>query len=137
VQRVPSAVRRTALSAFNAREPDAVVADLAHDCVRHVPEPPSRHLQFRSATCCIDVEVRWYDAGHLALRVRTIPDAVVHVRVRRAPRQPSQRFCAWSELEVDRDPGGELTPVRRGMISLLCTIEGAPGGVTQTAWVRL
>lgn len=137
MERVPDAVRRAALRAFDEREPDAVVADLAHDWVPLPPDTASRHLEFRSEGHSIDVEVRDHCRGHLALRVRIHPDELVHVRVRHASRSSWRGPPVPVAREVRGDGGGELAPVRRGMVSLVCTTEGAQGCLTQTAWVRL
>jgi len=137
VEPVPTDVRQAALFAFDAREPDADVADLAHDWVTFVPEPGARHLEFRTAVRSIVVEVRDHGRDHLRLRVRIRPPEVVHVKVRHAERQQPHACTARPAWEVRGEGGGELAPVPRGLVSLVCTTEGAGGRRTQTAWVKL
>ena len=134
---VPAAVRRAALRAFDEREPDTVVADLRHDCLRLLPESASRHLEFRSDAHIIDVEVRDSSRGHLVLNVRIRPQGVFRVRVRHTSRPSWRRRAPSADGEVRGQGGGELAPVRRGIVSLSFTAEGAGSSTTQTAWVRL
>lgn len=125
MERVLRSVRHAALRAFDTREPGAVVADIAHDCLRIVPEPVSRHLQFRSDARSIDVEVRDHGAGHLALRVRVPPQEVVHVRVQHAGLRLAQPSSSRAGREVRGD--GEASSRRSAVAwSASCARRRAP-----------
>lgn len=135
IESVPDAVRDAARSAFDARRPSAVVADLVYDSLvdtdrRADHDVYARRLRFGSETAGLDLSVEETSDGLSASLVLLPPQgAEVEITV------------AGSDVSMTRrtDAHGRATfAPPEGLVSFVVRPLRAPGAATmQTAWIRL
>jgi hypothetical protein len=131
IDRFPDWIRLVGRAAFDRREPEIPVADLAVDSLMASPQPLSevRTLRFATTTRAVTVEVT-NESEHVSLAIRLWPPAHVSVEVRPA-HGTVQRV--WS----DGRGSAFCDAVPPGPLSLLVHWPPAAGGPLRTAWVQV
>lgn len=132
INTVPPHVRDAAMRAFEARRPQAPVADLVYDSLvdgdrRAGADRDVRHLRFSTEALAVDVDVTTRADGDLVVALRVVPPTRARVEVQGQD---------LPDVELGLDGRGMLT-LAPSLVSFVIHATAPADTVTQTAWIRL